>query len=65
MGSKPLEVELPVCPQCFAVGKIPGRGIFATMKSKCIGPEGRGHKQTLMELRLFREVTDGNSSEAT
>lgn len=54
MATKPLTVELPTCPVCHLVGKIPGTAYHG--KAKCSGPAGNGHKVTVMETRTFKEV---------
>jgi hypothetical protein len=51
---KALTVDLPVCPTCLRVGKIPGTAYHG--KQKCAGPQGNGHKITTMESRTFKEV---------
>jgi hypothetical protein len=51
-----LDVQLPVCPICLRVGKIP-LGHFGG-KSTCSGPIGESHKRVSMKPRLFREVED-------
>lgn len=52
-GTPLIRVELPVCPSCGHVGKLPQRGKF---KSYCTGPAGATHKRVQMEPRTFREV---------
>lgn len=52
-----LEVELPVCPVCQSISKIPVEGAVAHgIRNKCVGPRGQKHRPTTMEKRLFREV---------
>lgn len=50
-----LEVELPVCPTCHRVGKLPGVAAPSTVW-RCKGTALEPHKVVKMELRLFREV---------
>lgn len=62
----PKEIELPVCPQCGTVSKVPGRyfssGKDTNITVKCVGPEGKGHKAVKMEMTLFREVPNERPS---
>ncbi len=53
---EPLEVTLPVCPECGLVSKqphTPARG-----RVVCVGPRGEIHKRVRMVNRLFREVVE-------
>jgi len=54
MATRLLRVELPVCPLCERVGKMPGSAYGG--KEKCAGPQGKGHKIAVMETRTFKEV---------
>lgn len=55
--TEPLETSLPVCPQCFRVGRHPD----GQYKSFCVGAAGESHRRAKMETRLFREVVEGES----
>lgn len=55
-----LRVELPVCPQCHRIGKIPV-GYYGG-KEFCSGPMGQGHKKVRMTKRIFELVEDGGES---
>jgi hypothetical protein len=48
------EVELPVCPECGHISKLPA-GLFSG-KGFCSGPKDAQHKRVPMERRVFREV---------
>jgi hypothetical protein len=50
----PLSVELPVCPTCSHVSKIPA-GLFSG-KGFCSGPKEYPHKRVRMVPRTFAEV---------
>lgn len=55
--TKPLEVELWVCPTCHLVSKlVDGRG--PRYHGFCTGPSSDDHKRQAMKLRRFREVRD-------
>lgn len=47
------EVELPVCPECGAVGKNLGGG---QLTFSCNGGRENPHKRTKMISKRFREV---------
>lgn len=53
--TEPLTVELPVCPKCGLVGKLPAH---ITRKDWCNGGAGKSHKVAKMERRVFREVRE-------
>lgn len=58
-AAMPLEVELPVCPTCFHVGKHPGQ---QRMRFDCTGPPGAIHKRQKMRLVRFREVREDEAA---
>jgi hypothetical protein len=53
MARTPQTVELPVCPTCGHIGKLPSH---FTRKDWCNGPAGSSHKSIRMEKRVFVEV---------
>jgi len=55
MTYTPLSVELPVCPQCGRIGKLPAH---ITRKDWCNGGAGKTHKVAKMEKRVFVEVRE-------
>ena len=63
MTYTPLKVDLPVCPTCSHVSKIPA-GIFSG-KGFCSGPKGASHKKIRMEARQFQEVREGGDEEGS
>ena len=52
-----VEVELPFCPTCKRIGKIPV-GHFGG-KESCSGPIREKHPSVRMKKRTFRLVEDG------
>ena len=54
MVPAPLTVELPVCPRCGHVSKVPA-GLFSG-DNYCAGPKSAIHKRVRMEVRKFREL---------
>lgn len=54
MARELLTVELPCCPQCGHVSKLPA-GIFSG-QGFCAGPKGAPHKRVRMQPRKFVEV---------
>jgi len=58
-ASEALTVELPVCPECKRVGKIPA-GYYGG-KEYCSGPAKDGHKKVRMEKRTFEMVGEDES----
>jgi hypothetical protein len=53
MSPAALSVELPVCPACSHVSKVPA-GLFSG-QGFCKGPKGAPHKRVRMEVRRFVE----------
>jgi hypothetical protein len=58
-SSEALTVDLPVCPTCQRVGKIPA-GYYGG-KEYCSGPMGEGHKKVRMVKRTFELVSEDES----
>lgn len=58
----PLLVELPCCPVCGRIGKLPVNHFGG--KSLCGGPVGNSHRRVSMKPRLFREVVESELKEA-
>jgi hypothetical protein len=54
MSRTALQVELPVCPACSHVSKIPA-GLFSG-KGYCSGPADNRHKRMRMVPHTFVEV---------
>lgn len=57
--SRPLEVELLVCPEpgCRHVGKVPIKGAASQMKGYCRGAMNDNHPKRRMELVRFVEAS--------
>jgi hypothetical protein len=53
-GVKAITVDLPTCPVCLNVGKLPADSYSG--KQACVGPRESRHKRTKMEPRTFKEV---------
>lgn len=51
---KPLEVELPVCPECLKVGPQPKHA--GRVSNACTGGVHNPHPRRSMEYRPFREI---------
>lgn len=51
-----VEVQLPVCPECQRVGKIPVDHFGG--KEFCFGPNGQSHKKVRMKKGTFRMVEE-------
>ncbi len=51
---KPLVVDLPVCPKCSHVSKVPA-GLFSG-EHFCGGPKKAPHKRERMQTRTFVEA---------
>ena len=62
MADSPITIELPVCPQCGHVSKIPA-GLFSG-KSFCSGPKVEPHKRVKMIDRRFVEARETVGGEA-
>jgi hypothetical protein len=54
MTTAAITVELPVCPECEHVSKVPA-GLFSG-DNFCGGPKKAPHKRCRMEVRKFVEV---------
>jgi hypothetical protein len=54
-STKPLEVELMVCPVCRSIDKLAGASHLG-VKGFCVGPMGKGHKRARREPAQFKEV---------
>jgi len=52
--TQPITIQLPYCPRCGRVGKLPTTGYRGAML--CTGPAGAIHKRTRMEPKTFVEV---------
>ena len=53
--TKPLEVELMVCPTCRTVDKLAGTSALG-VKGYCVGPDTDRHPKVRREPVRFREV---------
>lgn len=55
-STEALEVELPVCPRCLRVGKIP-TGWFGG-KDFCNGGSANSHPRVKMKKAKFRQIEE-------
>jgi len=56
MARKLLTVDLPTCPECEHVSKVPAS--LWSGKGFCKGPKGAPHKKERMVVRQFQEVRE-------
>lgn len=61
MTYTPLKVDLPVCPKCGHIGKLPAH---ITRKDYCAGEVGNWHKSTKMVSRVFVEQPPDEAGKA-
>lgn len=61
MTYTPLSVELPCCPVCGRVGKLPAH---ITRKDWCNGGVANPHKVAKMERRTFVEVREDEGGDS-
>ena len=55
-ATKPLTVELLVCPICEHVGRLPSTSMG--IKGYCTGPALEPHKRVKRKTRRFQEIVE-------